>query len=451
MSPCTAMRAALQSAFHQWVRAQQPAQVLEASSVGSWGVLLALVGVMLAAIHWAPGAEALFALPLGKALLSFVPALPDLGFALLHRRRTSIQTWGWVLALVGTTGLQFFLASLMALSALGGATAFGGLLLFTAAFHGQLFRVTPRTPFLAVGTALALGLAATFASTREHLALFAVMGPSALLAELYLGTFSVRHDQIRAEAERLHGAVQAQMLEYQERDVGRLSQALTEVLQQTQELHAGLLTAGSAADMLRVVGGPRLPTGRAGFESLVRQLQEQLTALRERVEDMRQRSRRLIGSDPESVDLMSVLDSVRQSLGVRYPAVDIQVEVNRTEPLRPLVRGGTTTLRRVVESLVTQACEGDGSRAARRVHITARTEAYSGRLEMLISDEGPRPVPEPAPERPPEPAAESPRPAGPGLYTSECLIRSSGGVLEWQNARTGGAVLRVLLPQEFRP
>jgi two-component system, NtrC family, C4-dicarboxylate transport sensor histidine kinase DctB len=109
------------------------------------------------------------------------------------------------------------------------------------------------------------------------------------------------------------------------------------------------------------------------------------------------------------------------------------------------VRGGITTLRRVVENLVTQACEGDGSRAARRVHITARTEAYSGRLEMLIADEGA------APEPPGAAAGTGPRPPGPGLYTSECLIRSSGGVLEWQSARPGGAVLRVLLPQEFRP
>ncbi|EAU68696.1 conserved hypothetical protein [Stigmatella aurantiaca DW4/3-1] len=402
---------------------------------------------MLTAIHWAPGSDALFALPLGNALLCFLPALVDFGFALLHRRRRVIQTWGWVLALVGTTGLQFFLAGLMALSALKGATAFGGLLLFTAAFHGQLFRVTLHTPFLAVGTALALGLAATFASTREHLALFAVMGPSALLAELYLGTFSVRHDRIRAEAERLHGAVQAQMLEHQERDVGRLSQALTEVLHHTQELHTGLLSAGAAADMLRVMGGPRGQTGRTEYESLVRQLQEQLTALRERVADMRQKSRRVMGSDPEAVDLVSVLDSVRQSLVVRYPDVDIQVDVNRTEPLRALVRGGTTTLRRVVENLVTCACEREGSRAARRVHITARTETYSGRLEMIISDDGPGISPEQLQE--PAPGHKPPG-AGQGLYTSECLIRSSGGLLEWQNAQSGGSVLRVLLPQEFQ-
>ncbi|WP_307733087.1 sensor histidine kinase [Stigmatella ashevillensis] len=444
------MRATVQGAFARWVREQQPAQVLEASSMNSWLVLFALVGVMLAAIHWAPGADALFALPLGSALLCFLPALLDFGFALLHRRHPPIQTWGWVLALVGTTGLQFFLAGLMALSALGGATAFGGLLLFTAAFHGQLFRVTLHTPFLAVGTALAMGLAATFASSREHLALFAVIGPSALLAELYLGTFTVRHDQVRAEAERLHDAVQAQMLEHQERDVGRLSQALTEVLHHTQELHTGLLTAGAAADMLRVVGGPRGPASRAEYDALVRQLQEQLASMRERVVDIRQKSRRFMGSDPEAVDLVSVLDSVRQSLGVRYPGVDIHVDVNRAEPLRALVRGGTTTLRRVVENLVTNACEREGPRAARRVHITARTEIYSGRLEMIISDDGPGISPEQFQEHVPAPPVPKPPGTERGLYTSECLIRSSGGLLEWQNAQSGGAVLRVLLPQEFQ-
>lgn len=450
MSPLPHKPGALRGAFRRWVHAQNTAEVLAASSVGAWLALVALVMVLLAAARWAPGADTVFNLPLGKALLCFLPALVDFAFAVQHRGRQHITSQGWVLSLVGTTCLQFFVASLMALSEVAGATLFGGLFLFTAAFHGQLFRVTPRTPFLAVGTALALAVAAALFANEEHLALFAVIGPSAIMAELYLGTFSVRHDQTRAETERLRAAIQAQMLEQQEKDVGRMAQALSEILGQSQDLHNALQSAGASADML--LGLTVRPTGpsRPELDPPVRRLRESLAIIRERLEEIRQRGRRHVGGDPEAVDLVPVLDSVRQSVAVRFPEVDIQLEVDRSEPLRPWVRGGTTTLRRVVENLVTNACEGDGLRAAGRVRISARTEPYTGRLELLIADDGPGFPPEKLAEPIQGLSSSKPQGTGVGLYTSECLIRASGGLLERQNAQVGGAVLRVLLPQEFR-
>jgi signal transduction histidine kinase len=432
------------------VNAQSELEVLAASSVGAWLALVALVLVLLAAASWMEGARKVFGLPFGTALLCFLPALVDFAFAVLHRGRQHIEPWGWVLALVGTTCLQFFVACLMALSELPGATVFGGLFLFTAAFHGRLFRVTPRTPFLAVGTALALALAALLFASREHRALFAVIGPAALMAEFYLGTFAVQHDRTAAEAERLRAAVQAQMLAQQERDVGRMSQALTEILSHGEGMHGALQDAGSAAELLAGVLARGNTPARAEQERLVRQVQEQLSYIRDQLAEVRQKSRRHVGSDPEVVDLVPVLNSVRQSVGLRFPGVDIEVQVDRTEPLRAWVRGGTTTLRRVVENLVTNACEGDGVRAAARVRMSARTEPYSGRLELVIADDGPGF----SPERLASPiqglSSSKPQGTGLGLYTSECLIRASGGLLERQNAQTGGAVLRVLLPREFK-
>lgn len=449
MSPLSRMRGGLRAAFRRWVNAQNVPEVLEASSVGAWLALVALILVLLAAATWAPSAREFFGLEPGTALLCLGPALADFAFSLLHRGRRHIETWGWVLSLTGTAGLQFFVASLMALAAPQGATVFAGFFLFTASFHGRLFRVTARTPFLPVGTALALGLAALLARP-ENLPLFAVIGPAALMAELYLGTFALQHDRTAAEAERLRAAVQAQMLAQQERDVGRMSQALTEILHHSQDIRDALLSAGSTADLLKGLmvggGGP----GRSERERLVQQLRSDLSHIREQVMDIHLKGRRYIGSEPEGVDLTPVLDSVRQSVGLRFPEVDIQVEVDRREPLRAWVRGGVTTLRRVVENLVTNACEGDGLRAAGSVRISARTEPLSGRLEMIISDDGPGFPPERLAAPIQGLSSTKPQATGLGLYTSECLIRASGGLLERRNASAGGAVLRVLLPSEVR-
>jgi signal transduction histidine kinase len=444
------MPGSLRGAFRRWVNAQNESEVLEASSVGAWLALVALVLVLLAAAAWLDGARELFALPFGMALLCFLPALLDFAFAVLHRGRKHIEPWGWLLSLAGTTGLQFFVACLVALSALPGATVFGGLFLFTAAFHGRLFRVTPRTPFLAVGTALALGLAAVLFANSQHRALFAVIGPAALMAEFYLGTFAVQHDRTAAEAERLRAAIQAQMLEQQERDVGRMAQALTEILNHAEGIHGALQGAGSAAELLAGVVARGTSPVREEQMRLLRQLQESLSYIRDQELEIRQKSRRHVGSDPEAVDLVPVLESVRQSVGLRFPEVDIEVRVDRAEPLRAWVRGGATTLRRVVDNLITNACEGDGVRAAARVRVSARTEPYSGRLELIIADDGPGF----SPERLAAPiqglSSTKPQATGLGLYTCECLIRASGGLMERQNAQTGGAVLRVLLPQELR-
>jgi signal transduction histidine kinase len=232
--------------------------------------------------------------------------------------------------------------------------------------------------------------------------------------------------------------------------VGRLSQALVEILGYNHDINNALMSAGSAADMLAVVGVQRKALGRGEFEELVKDLNESLGHIRDMVMEIRQRGHRHAGRDPEGVDLPPVLDSVRSSVGLRFPDVEIAVETDAALPLRASVRGGVTTLRRVVENLVLNACEGDGKRGAGQVRIVARTEPYSGRLEVLITDDGPG-FPQDKLSAPIEGLyTTKPHGTGLGLYTAECLLRASGGQLERRNAPTGGAQLRVLLPRDFR-
>ncbi|ATB44598.1 sensor histidine kinase [Corallococcus macrosporus] len=452
MSAASAGRQALLASFRRWTRAQDAAEVMAASGLGAWLALCAFVPALLAMMAWAPGARSFFGLPFGTALLCAVPMLASgVLFSLVHRRRRRVEPWGWVWLAAGVAAMHFFVAALMALSALPGATVIASLFLFTTAFHGRLHRVTPRQPFLALGTALALALALPLRGGDEHLALFGVIGPAALTAQLYLGTFAVQHDRARADAERLRAAVHAQLLEQQERDVGRLSQALSEILGYHHDIDNALMAAGSVADMLGVVGAHRPGPGRTEFDDLLRQLNETLAQIRDMVMDARAKGRRHAGAEPEPVELAPVLDAVQASVGLRFPDVDIQVEVEQpAPPPRALMRGGAPTLRRVVENLVLNACEGNGEEGAARVHIHARVEPLSGRLEVTITDDGPG-FPPGQLGRPTEALYTSkPHATGLGLYTSECLLRASGGMLHRQNAAGGGAVLRMLLPREYR-
>jgi two-component system C4-dicarboxylate transport sensor histidine kinase DctB len=420
----------VREAFKRWVRSQDTQEVLAASSLPAWLSAALVIPAVLALAVWAPGADRFFDLPFGKALACLGPVLAlGIGFALLHRGRQRLEWWGWLYLLTGTAALQFFMAALMALAVMPGATVFAAVLLFTTGYHGRLLRVAPTQPFLALGTMVALGLA--------------------VVLELYAGSFALKHDLSRAETEQLRAAVQAQMLEQQERDMGRLSQALIQILGYNHDINHALMNASSAADLLSVMGVQRNALPRAEFEKLVRELNENLTRIREMVLEIRQKGRHSVSNGPENVNLVPVLESVRTSLGWRFPDVHIQVKVEG-EASHALVRGGITTLRRVVENLVLNACEGNGERGAEKVDILARPEPYSGRLELLIADDGPGFPPEKLQAPIEGLSTTKPHGTGLGLYTAECLIRASGGTLERTNRPTGGAQLRILLPREPR-
>jgi signal transduction histidine kinase len=450
MIPFARWRRSIQAAFKRWMRAQDATEVLAAATLEGWLSLGVLVVAGLCAAEYAPGADTFFGLSLEKSLPYFLPCFAQgLAFAWVHRRRQRLAWWGWLHILLGNTSLHFFMASMMALSQPPGATVFAALLLFTTAVHGRMHRVTPGQPFLALGTVLAVGLTALL--HRQHLALFTLVGPTAVMAELYLGIFATKHDKARRETEQLRAAVQAQMLDQQERDVGRLNQALAQILGYNQDINNALLSATSVADLLLVKGVQRNALPRAELDALVRELKDSLARITHMVLEIRQKGQRLVSRSPEDVDVPPVLESVRTSLGLRFPDVHIQVKVEGSEPLRASLRGGLTTLRRVVENLVLNACEGDGTRGAAQVDISARLEPHTARLELVIVDDGPG-FPVEQLKAPIEGLSSTkPNGTGLGLYTAECLIRASGGTLERTNRPTGGAQLRILLPpQEVR-
>ncbi|RKH49441.1 sensor histidine kinase [Corallococcus interemptor] len=436
--------------FRRWMRAQDAGRLLASLRVRSVAGFLLRGSALVGATAWAPGVHAFFAVPLTPALACFLPcAVHRVAFAFVHARRGRVAAWGWLTWLPGLALEHFFLATLTALAALPGAFLLGVLLIGTSAVHGRRYRVTWREPFLMVGTLGALLGAAALGWHAPNGRLLTLVGPAAVVAQLYVGSLAVRYDQARADADRLRAAVHAQLVEQQERDVGRLTQAMAEILGHHQGMDQALHEAGTAADMLKAFGTQRGGLARSGFDDQARQLQDSLRQLQEMVREVRAKSRRFAGTDPEAVDLGGVLESVQAQVSLRFPDVDIHVELEPPRPPRALVRGGPLTLRRVVENLVVNACEGNGEQGASRVFIRARTEPLSGRLEVVIEDDGPG-FP---PERLNAPAEElyttKSQGTGLGLYTSECLLRASGGLLHRHNGPGGGALLRILLPREY--
>lgn len=434
----------LQRSLQEWIRLQDEQEVLQASALGAWMSFAAVMGLILAAALYAPGASELFALPPGPALACVLPTLVcGLVFSLLHRRRQHLEWWGWLIISLGTGLVHFCQAALAALSAMPGAVVFAALYLFTVTSHGRLHRVTLRHPYLAVTTLLALLAALTLRRSDQHLALFVIVGLAALSGQLYLGTFAVKHDQTRAEAERLRAAVQAQMLDQQERDMGRLSDAMMQILGYNHDIANVLMSAGTAADMLEGMD-PRQPSQYPEYRELVQELRQGLGRIRSMVLEIRQHGRRTMHSEPEPVAVGPLLESVRDSLHYRYPEVEVALEVEEAARLRVQVRGGQGTLRRVVENLMLNACEGNGQQGATRVQVRAQ-RGQKG-VELAVEDDGPGFREEQLAGPIEGLSTTKVNGTGLGLYTSERLVRASGGRLVRSNRPGGGASVRINLP-----
>jgi two-component system C4-dicarboxylate transport sensor histidine kinase DctB len=442
--------ARIRRSFLRWADAQDIPATLAAIDPKGWvgitGVVLVLVGVS----SGVPGTRDFFQLRPRPALVSFLPALTlALGAALVRGRRRTFRPDDWLVVLLGLTTVQFFAASLITWSEMPGAAVYSSLFLFTAGYHGHLHRATLREPFLPVGTLVASVVAALLRPDVAHLVVFSVVIPAALAVELLAGTYAVRQGRDRAEATRLREAVAAQMLEQQDREVRRLAQTLVEVLGHNHDMNNAVMSAMLASDELAEMAAGEMGLTRELLKPVIADLKDSLDRVQSMVHQVRAAGVPTAQpTDAERVQVGPVLVSVVSAVGARFPSARIQAPEDGTHGLHVPMRGGALSLHRVLHNLVLNACEGNGSRFATAVTVSVQRNVSGAAIGICVDDDGPGFSPDLL-QSPIEGFISSKRHGtGLGLYTTERLVRASGGSLERTNRPEGGARVRVTLPLE---
>ena len=279
--------------------------------------------------------------------------------------------------------------------------------------------------------------------------------PSLVGALLALGTavwaivLGRKLARTRRLAGELRAAVQAQIWAEQahELDLDQRSETLAEVLARSHDLNNSLMAVGMSVDALLkelLARGPIDPE----VEAIAGELKQAWSRIVQLTSSLHQ-VRNEATPDAVQVDVTSLLDAVAATVTARFADIELKLDVDRERPHPVRLRGGAATLTRVLEGLLTNACEGDGAKRARRVSVRGLRDPSGGCLRLVIADDGPG-----------FSAAQLAAPiaglvstkaerAGLGLYTIERLVRAGGGSLERANASNGGAELTLLLPLDL--
>lgn len=344
----------------------------------------------------------------------------------------------------GSFLLKFFCASLIALSHTRASVVFTALVLLTCTFHGHQHRVTLREPFLVVASLLALAFAAMIAPSQEHQAILLIIGPGAVFAEVIAGTSSARQVEAARQQERMKAAINAQMLAQQNSEVRRLSGTIVDLLGHSHDINNALTSAVLSVESLQAVAEQR--EAPAEVMELLGELEETMTHIRQAVDDVRAMGREAAESSLEMVEPAPIVRSVVSAAKQRFPSTRIDVADQMSDGTAFFIRGGGVNLRRIVENLVINACEGSGTKGASHLVVRLRHDTTGANAELLVEDDGPG-FPPSMLERPIDAFHTSKeKGTGLGLYTTEKLVQASGGNLERFNRVEGGACVRVLVP-----
>jgi signal transduction histidine kinase len=380
--------------------------------------------------------------------------LLSLGASLVYiqvarRRGLTASERGWsTLALAFL--FQLALSSTVTYSQPPGAFAWAALPLIGACFHGYLLRPTRRHLYPVVAHGLGMAAALALRPDAVHVILFVSVAPLVLGGSLVSGFISARLAEQQQALEGYRSAIHAQVLAARRAEVEQLSDVLERAVALGGEARAILRDSLCEAEAL--AGATRAEVaGAMDLRTRSRALRDGVRRLAERVESIRQLGRDVPApaSDLEPVAAFSVASDVVGALRERYPhvALSCRATSRRAELAAAAVGGGSASLRRILENVVANACEGDGARGARAVELTVAAEPEVRLLAFDVRDDGPGfPAALLASSIAPF-VTTKPSGSGLGLYTAERLARASGGLLRRENTPGGGARVAVFLPE----
>jgi signal transduction histidine kinase len=349
---------------------------------------------------------------------------------------------------------QLFASSLVVFSQPPGTFALAAFPILCVWFHAWLIRSTLRHPYPAFAHALGMAVALLLAHDPSHVAVFAAVAPFGIFGSLVSGTVAERLHRQRAGLEEQRSAICAQELEARASEIGRLQETLFGILESHHDasnaLSTALLDAHQLLDLARAPG--EHPAALRASSEALREALGRVARTVEEVRALAEAERRRGEDGAEPVAVWPLVVAVTGALARRFAhaRIECRAESAHAERAEASVNGGAESLRRILENVVVNACEGEGGALPTRVEVVVRAHPDTGSLAVEARDDGPGFRSELLAA--PISAFRTTKPGGTGLglYTVERLVQASGGWLRRSNRPGGGATVALFLP-EARP
>ena len=146
------------------------------------------------------------------------------------------------------------------------------------------------------------------------------------------------------------------------------------------------------------------------------------------------------------VAVAPVLRRCVEGLAPRFPGRRFELGARGDEVLVRM-QGGERGLMHVVSNLLTNACEGNGTRGAERIQVEVTRAGQDGQVRLTFTDDGPGFDPGVLEDGRPRGQSTKSQGNGLGLLLVTALVEASGGRLRAINPGGDGARVEVCLPQ----
>lgn len=416
----------------------------EGTTPGAWVATTIVVLVILALCSWVEPFAAWFQLPFWTALACYLPGFLFglVGTFFEQAGRLSLRAFG-ALQLINTVLLQFFMAALVSLSSPPGSFALTSCLIITVAYHGYVLRGAPRHPYIAFGTVSALAAAYALNPTAESGAVLGFLAPTGVLLSLLLGHMGLKEHADRAERDKLRQAIYYRTLNETAQEAERVSRKVVRLLGHNHDAGNLLSTVFLSAQLLEEgLGSNQLP---AELQEHAKEHLGRLTSQLGNLKTLIQRAQAL-SEDPISMKetpVHEVVQEVVRDYRALYPRVAIELEAEGGAEAQVRVHDGRLGLRRILDNVIQNACEGDGASAARRVRVVVSVGAEFVGVRCVDDGPGFRPDQLHAPPVPFHTTKVGGH--GLGLFNVSHLVQASGGVFRLKNGEDCGAIVEIQL------
>ncbi|MGC4092937.1 MAG: HAMP domain-containing sensor histidine kinase [Polyangiaceae bacterium] len=418
-----------------------------ATTLGAW---LGMSGAVLLLLVLAAFVEPLrgwFHLEFWSAVLSFLPmmALGLIAGSAESKGKLSLRLFG-LLILFGAVLFQYFWAALIVLTTPPGSFVMACLFLLTVTLHGYLHRVTVTYPFGLAPTLLAVLGAAVLRPHSPSLPILAFVGPTGALLALMTGGVGLRMHHNVVGSDKLKQALYYRALNEKNQEYSEMSRRVLDLLKYNHDAGNTLSAVFVHAQLLeeKVAREQSLPE----FERMRQPIQTLLGQL-DRLRTLISHAHRVADDMPviEAVGLSKVVSEVARDCRSLFPAVDIQLPPQREPDLIVKIHQGEVGLRRILENVLRNACEGNGSAAASNVALAI--DEQDGHVSLRVSDNGPGFGEAQLGDVPAALTTTKRDGHGLGLYSVNELVVASGGALTRRNADSGGAIVEVVLQRKL--